>query len=226
MGASSSASGLRPNQEYPFVLRVGQIKLPKWANSEYRNHMGSSFGNSYGQALAQGYFPGMPADAWQGLQAYLTDLATTLLQIPKLSMPQASQDAIRQAAATLLAGLNVPDGAITAILNGLSASSDSTGGHWNLEISIDGLRSALCPGVSQCPDADAIFNQISSAWNGFRDSSPTDSGHVKSTVIIDPAKGEVQGICSTWIASITTRASVISYCIPWLMSCSELWATA
>ena len=32
--------GLRPNQEYPFVERVGQNKLPKWASSEYRNQAG------------------------------------------------------------------------------------------------------------------------------------------------------------------------------------------
>src|SRR5580692_6273405 len=31
-------SGCRPNQEYSFVSGVGQIKLPNWANSEYRNH--------------------------------------------------------------------------------------------------------------------------------------------------------------------------------------------
>jgi hypothetical protein len=30
--------GCRPTQEYSFVWGVGQIKLPKWANSEYRNH--------------------------------------------------------------------------------------------------------------------------------------------------------------------------------------------
>src|ERR1017187_3787747 len=35
---SSSAMGYRPTQEYSFVWGVGQIKLPKWANSEYRNH--------------------------------------------------------------------------------------------------------------------------------------------------------------------------------------------
>src|SRR4051812_5189282 len=31
-------SGSTPDQEYPFVRRVGQNKLPKWASSEYRNH--------------------------------------------------------------------------------------------------------------------------------------------------------------------------------------------
>src|SRR5690242_4117249 len=30
-------SGSTPDQEYPFVGRVGQNKLPKWASSEYRN---------------------------------------------------------------------------------------------------------------------------------------------------------------------------------------------
>src|SRR5664279_2930919 len=34
---SSSAAGYRPTQGYSFVWGVGQIKLPKWANSEYRN---------------------------------------------------------------------------------------------------------------------------------------------------------------------------------------------
>jgi hypothetical protein len=30
--------GLRPKPEYPFVQGVGQIKLPNWATSKYRNH--------------------------------------------------------------------------------------------------------------------------------------------------------------------------------------------
>jgi hypothetical protein len=30
-------SGHSPDQGYPFVERVGQNKLPKWASSEYRN---------------------------------------------------------------------------------------------------------------------------------------------------------------------------------------------
>src|SRR4051812_29663008 len=32
-------SGHTPDQGYPFVERVGQNKLPKWASSEYRNHL-------------------------------------------------------------------------------------------------------------------------------------------------------------------------------------------
>jgi hypothetical protein len=28
-----------PESGYPFAAKVGQIKPPKWANSEYRNHL-------------------------------------------------------------------------------------------------------------------------------------------------------------------------------------------
>src|ERR1035438_992897 len=35
-------SGSTPDQEYPFVERVGQNKLPKWASSEYRNQAWTS----------------------------------------------------------------------------------------------------------------------------------------------------------------------------------------
>jgi hypothetical protein len=38
-GTSSSAAGYRPTQRVLARLGVGQIKLPKWANSEYRNQI-------------------------------------------------------------------------------------------------------------------------------------------------------------------------------------------
>src|SRR5271155_590696 len=34
--------GLCPESEYPFAKRVGQIKPPNWASSEYRNQQGFS----------------------------------------------------------------------------------------------------------------------------------------------------------------------------------------